>query len=574
VGRKEEEMNLDDPKFIAMVEREKRRCAADPEYYIFNHVRTIDPLDSEHPVKLFPDLLYLRYLVREVLHGGEPIEYIIKSRQIMMSWVCVAYISWLCRFHPYVYCYIQSKKEPDAREMLYARDPNRGRLNLIERNLPFWLRDQFIVDRHPLKWITGEINFAASSGNYPNGAVVTALAQGPSQVEGHVPRFFFGDECSLMQLWAATMGAVKPTIQKDAKLVCVGTSRPPGEFNVEMEATDEQDNQGTNVPTKEVWEEIHRGIYKYRSRSGISAHGIHYSCDPNKDPANVVGKAWRDRMSSVYDGGVDSVLWMQHMEIDFAAVAGTLLIPFMRSHAEYLTCKPIPIDQQIGWRYYGGFDYGKRNLTVFGVYAVAPDGSRYICDEVARPGSVLGGIPGIAEKMKASSYWEVVKRSIRADPSIWNESQAKDKGGYTSIAQLLRQHGIHLLQAPIKGSEADQIAAERLLHHYWADPSEPSMQIFRNCHEHIRQFSKLRYKEWNPVAAESKAPQEDLVDKDNDTWDAWKYAECARTNPQILVGKAPSGSFSSIRKRALASMNEATGKARAPIAVPSHLGKH
>lgn len=567
-------MTTSDPqqKLVARVALEKKKCAEDPEYYIFNHVRTVDPLDSEHPVKLFPDLTYLRYLIREVLHGGEPIEYIIKSRQIMMSWVCVAYISWICRFHPYAYCYIQSKKEPDAREMLYANDPKRGRLNLIEQNLPWWLRDQYVIDRHPMKWITGDVKFAASSGNYPNGSVVTALAQGPSQIEGHVPRFFFSDESSLQQLWETTMGAIKPTIQKDAKLVCVGTSRPPSDFNTEMEASLDKDAQGTPIPTKECWDEVARGIYKYRSRSGTSAHGIHYSADPGKDPLTPDGVQWLLQMSSFYDGGTQSVQWQQHMEIDFAAVGGTMLIPFFRAYKHRLICDPIPPSMQLGWRYYAGFDYGKRNMTVFGVYAVTPDGSRYIVDEIAKPGSQLGGIPGIAQKMRESTYWEEVRHNIRADPSCWNDNQAKQSGGYTSIAQLLRLEGIMLQKAPLKGQDADAIAAERLLHHYWADPEQPALQIFSTCKEHIRQWAKLRYREWTATTAENRAMQEELVDKDNDTWDAWKYAECARTSPQVLSRKPPPGSFDAVRKRALAAFRETPGKARPPVAQVSHLG--
>lgn len=368
------------------------------------------------------------------------------------------------------------------------------------------------------------------------------------------------------------MGAVKPTIQKDAKLVCVGTSRPPSDFNVEMECTADVDDQGINLPTKENWKQVHRGIYKYRSRSGISAHGIHYSADPHKDPENEQGEAWQHAMSSVYDGAMESTAWLQHMEIDFAAVGGTLLIPFLRSHKNYLTIKPIPREKQFGWRYYAGFDYGKRNLTVFGVYAVTPDDHRYIVFEIAKSGAMQGGVPGICKAIMDCEYWDDVKGAIRADPSIWNESQAKMKGGYTSIAQMMREEGVTLSQAPIKGQEADIVAAERLLSHYWANPMQPTMQIFQNCHEHLRQWQKLKYKEWGALATADRAPQEELVDKENDTWDAWKYAECARTGPKRIESHAPAGSFSALRKRAINAIKTRPGKARAPVASPSHLG--
>jgi hypothetical protein len=56
--------------------------------------------------------------------------------------------------------------------------------------------------------------------------------------------------------------------------------------------------------------------------------------------------------------------------------------------------------------------------------------------------------------------------------------------------------------------------------------------------------------------------KETLVDRDNDTWDAWKYSECARPSPARLTQKAPSGSFESQRRNMLKLLEKRPGPLR------------
>lgn len=488
-------------------------------------MRTKDEHDRVNPIKLFPRKRYIEATL-DIIHNGEPVEFIIKSRQLMVTWLNVAYISWLCRFRPHVLAFLQSKKEEDAANLVFNKHPTAARLSFIETHLDPWLRQK--------------IDFAYGVAIYPNGSKAWAIPQGPTHYESYVPSFIFNDETSLQEKWAAGHAALKPCIEGGGRCISVSTVRSPSEYSDEM-ATWNPDES----------ERIIKGIWRFRSKSGASATAIHYTADDDKDPDTAKGALWYQEATKGYIGGSQSHLWRQHMEIDFEATSAQKLIPFFVEKQDYLVIDPIPLDLQVGWKYYSGFDYGKRNCTVWGVYAIDQHGNRYICDEVAGPGEKLGGVPGIAARMYANPYFHLgAARSIKADPTIWNKNQALGTG-YTSIADLFRKEGIILNKAPLRGQEADSIAIERLLYHYWANPESPSLFIFRNCRTHIRQFKKLRYKELSSAVQGNRSLVEQLVDKDNDAWDAWKYAEAAAPAPRKAQIGPPPGSFEAVRRQTI-----------------------
>tara|TARA_Y100000310_G_scaffold340801_1_gene437822 strand:+ start:1135 stop:2751 length:1617 start_codon:yes stop_codon:yes gene_type:complete len=522
-------------RYLASCALNTREWAKNPASYIFEAVSTKDEHDFQTPVKKFPERDYLEQLLA-IWHGGESVEALIKSRQLMVSWLAVAYCSWFARFHEHKLVFIQSKKEKDAAALIFDTDTTQGRLSFIETHLPEYLRQD-------IKWAYGKAI-------YPNGSRVEAIPQGPTHYESYVPSLVFNDEASLQDEWQSGHAALRPCIDGGGRCITVATVRMPSDYSEEM--------RGVMGRTTHLM----RGMERFRSESGIAATSLHYSADPDKDPATENGKAWYSQAVAGYPGGAEGHLWRQHMELDFEAASGTRLIPFFDAKYEHLTCAPIPQSRQVAWRYYAGFDYGKRNLTVFGVYAASPDGMHYMVWELAKPGEEIGGVPGIAKQMRACPYWDAVKHNIKADPTIWNDNQAKTGGGYTSIAQLLSLEGVRLGRAPLNGQLADEIVIDRLLFHYWAEPERPKLKIFRSCTEHIRQFKKLRYKEWSGAQGETRSLQEELVDKDNDSFDCYKYAECARPSPAIVNVRAPKGSFEYVRKKMISTMRPKAAKAR------------
>jgi len=294
------------------------------------------------------------------------------------------------------------------------------------------------------------------------------------------------------------------------------------------------DMDGSNLPAKQVWEEVLTGVYKYRSKSGVSAHGVHYSCDPDKDPDTPDGLAWRDDLAATYPGGIDGFMWRQHMEIDFEAVSGEVLFPNWDITTRNAIVAPMPRAMQANWQYYSGFDYGKRNLTCWYIIGLYVDGDgdliRRVMLGLEGTGDALGAHKGISEKMQAHPLFSYVNGRIQADPTMWNKNQSIS-GGYRSMAQLFAEEGVHLVPAKINGQDADDILIERLKYNYWSDPDKPLLLIENTCIQMIRQFKGLRYKEWTPATRELHSLQEVLVDRANDSFDALKYAEVSRPSP-------------------------------------------
>ena len=509
-------------------------CRRDPSHYIFKYVRTKDEHDANNPIKQFPRKEYLEHLLN-TWHNGNPVEFLIKSRQLMVSWLAVAYISWVARFHNHRLIFVQSKKEEDAANLVFNTHPSQARLSFIETHLPEWMQNVPV-------WAYGKAI-------YDNGSRVQAIPQGPTHYESYVPSLVFNDEASLQDEWMAGHAALKPCIEGGGRCITVATVRMPSSYSEEM-------REG------EKYEPLMHGMHTFRSQSGVSSTALHYSADPDKNPETDKGGQWYASATDGYPGGTEGHLWRQHMEMDFEALSGTQLFPYFDKCRKYLVAKAPPRNLQLGWRYFGGFDYGKRNRTAFGVYALSPEGKQYWLWELVAPGEELGGIPGIVARMKRCPYWEDVRHSIRADPSMWNDNQAKLGGGYTSISQLFAIEGVGLQKSPLKGQNADDIGIERLQHFYWADPYDPLLTIDPQCVEHIRQFKSLRYQEWTVAVQGTRSLKETLVDRDNDTWDAWKYSECARPSPARLTRKAPSGSFESQRRNMLKLLEKRPGPLR------------
>ena len=510
-------------------QKKLEKWAKDPHAYIFEAVRTRDEHDWVNSTKNFPKLKYLEELLA-IWHYGETVENLIKSRQLMVSWLACAYISWVARFNSNRGIYVQSKKKEDAAALIYETDPMQARLSFIEANLPEFAQQK-------IKWRYGRAF-------YPNGSRVIAIPQGPKHYESHTASLVVNDESSLQEEWNNGMAALKPMIHGGGRVINIATVRTPSHYSTEMATFADAEHEKTAVQ---------RGMWRFRSKSGAAATALHYTADPAKDPETKEGKVWYEEAVKGYPGGPEGHLWRQHMELDFLATKSQQLLRQVMDDNRATIIAPSLINQslQVGWTYYAGFDYGKRNLTVFGVYAVDRYKLRHVLWELAKPGDELGGVPGICAKIKACPYFDLVKWNIRADPSIWNDNQAQKNGSYTSIAKMMSDEGVYLKKARLTGREKDDVVTERLLHYYWADPKEPKLVIHENCKEHIRQWKNLRYKEWTDATQEDHGLKEELVDRDNDCWDAWGYAEVSAPNPREIVLKAQPGSLEYIRKRAI-----------------------
>lgn len=484
------------------------------KHFAFNLVNTKDEHDRDSPIKPFPHKDYLKvyFNYRE---NGDDIQYVAKSRQLMISWCIAVEAVWWAKFHPHSLCLIQSKKHEDAAKLVYTKNMNVGRCSFIEASLP--PQYQFCYDQSKNNpWVPLNLRDMGSDGmlTYPNGSLIEAIPQGPTQVESRVPTFFASDECALQEEWAGAMAAAAPCIEGGGRGLCVSTMRLPSEFGEEISpAADVEPNS------------IIRGFAEFESESGVQALRIHYTADPDKDPERE-GGAWYDSSLKGYPGGYSGHRWQQHMEINPQARSGEPCIP----HWDNIQFSVIEsakkwTDYQT-WPLFSGLDYGARNNTAWLVFALDNDGVLHLVHELALPAKEVGGIRGIAQMMHQWPLIQKVNGRIWADPSMWNDNQ-NTGGSLVSQADVFAQNGIYLIKAEQKGQDADDLFLDRLNNYYWGDwqsyDFEPLLKIGANCSTTLLRWPKLRFEEWPEHLAGVRPLKEKMKDLYMDEFDAAKY---------------------------------------------------
>jgi len=526
-------------------------CAEHPARFIFGHVVTKDEHDGDNPVKPFPHKEYLRIVLDE-WHGGEPIQFVAKSRQLMVSWLMCAYATWTARFQPHRLVLFQSKKAEDAYNMVFNKYPNQGRCSFIENNLPAWLK---MCRGDGGKWLPFDIAVACSEGtiSYPNGSRIESIPQGPAQIEGRVPTLFLNDEASLQDEWRAGHKASLPCLVGGTKSkgrgITVATMRMPSDYGDEIE------DAGACDP-----DNLARGVARFRSKSNVATLRVHYSADPDKDPATERGREWLAEALMGYRDGIADVEWQQHMEINPAAQSGERVLPYWHAIADRVVIDDIAPEQAGMWKLDSGFDWGARNPSVWLVFANDYEGNRYAVHELSIPGNEVDGIAGIARLMKEHPLFERVNGRIQADPSMWNNDQ-NTSGGLVSKAQIFAMHGVHMQPARAKGQDADDVLKQRLDGYYWAnhdaDDFEPRLFITRSCRGLIKTLPLLKYEDWRAQTGQ-RSLKEKMRDFQVDHWDAMKYAEAARPSPAYARREAPVGSFAYLQRLVLRDVGAAS----------------
>ena len=72
-------------------------CHDDPYYFLTNWAKTLDVHDEKNPIKCFPDKEYIKILVDIWLNNQ--LLLVLKSRQMMMSWLFTTLYLWDVIFH-------------------------------------------------------------------------------------------------------------------------------------------------------------------------------------------------------------------------------------------------------------------------------------------------------------------------------------------------------------------------------------------------------------------------------------------------------------------------------------------
>lgn len=270
----------------------------------------------------------------------------------------------------------------------------------------------------------------------------------------------------------------------------------------------------------------HKGVQDGISAEGIQLIRIHYSADPNKDPDTPKGTEWLATELQGYRGKTDP-RWRKEMEIDFSAHGGQLLFPYLLEHEKAIFVRPYNID---GLRLAAGLDYGTRNPSAFEVLAKGNDQDIQVVweyyeppkrkDETDEAVRARKGYKSLTAAIKKCPYFDS-KLPILADPSLWNKTQeAANSKEITSVAELFKQEGV-ILTPGQRGR--DFACYERLDNDFWETPPNPKLTIFQNCEWLWWELKRLRFDEYTEATQVNRNLKEQIVDRDNHAWDAFKY---------------------------------------------------
>ena len=187
---------------------EKRRCSAEPWYWLVNFVYTVrrDENVEESTVERFPADEYLRYVFHKLF--TYPKLAMDKSRQMRMTWLLMAYELWWAQFRDNELITCQTKKEKDADEELIKR------AHFMWKNQPSYLKPS-------AKKSFCRLEFPERN------SLILGIPCGGDQIRSHNPSRHFGDEGAFLEGEFEDCRAAAIACCKDIKLV---SSAGPGQW--------------------------------------------------------------------------------------------------------------------------------------------------------------------------------------------------------------------------------------------------------------------------------------------------------------------------------------------------------
>ncbi len=160
----------------------------------------------------WPDKDFIHDLVW--ILANERAVWIPKSRRMMASWTCSAWMVYSARYFPYNACFVQSETETKA---AYLTDK---RCCFIEDHLR-----EPMLRRHykPIRTCEGLIGRIT----YDNGSYIWAIPQGDDVIRSYTFSKLFMDESEFQPEAQKALVSALPTLEKGAQLIVASTSNGP-----------------------------------------------------------------------------------------------------------------------------------------------------------------------------------------------------------------------------------------------------------------------------------------------------------------------------------------------------------
>ena len=141
-----------------------------------------------------------------------------KSRQVMATWLCCAYLLWRAKFRDHQLLLVQSKKEEDAANLVFNGEAWVSRISFMETNLPQHLR----TVRFPKGASYAQLRFE-------NGSRIWGIPEGGDIIRSNTASVIFSDEAAFQPEFGNAFTAALPAIKGGGSYVAI-SSAEPGSF--------------------------------------------------------------------------------------------------------------------------------------------------------------------------------------------------------------------------------------------------------------------------------------------------------------------------------------------------------
>ena len=316
----------------------KNEAASAPQVtakdFVFKYCFTLDPHDKKMPIKRFPYSQYAEKMIEQ--WEKEELLLVVKSRQMMASWLFIALHLWDAMFNKGRTIFVVSKKEADAG---------------FDSQLSLLSRMEFILERLPKDMVPEykktlrppKLDFSKLHSS------VMGMSQDSEGLRQYTASRILSDEMAFQERAEQAYIAMKPTLDGGGCLT--GISTPNGRNNLFYYlVNDVKKGQKTKPGTDEgeiskgQLEVLCKGLGVRRNRNGFTVLSLHWSAAPWKD------NTWMEKSKKSYSSD-DS--WRQEQELDFNKTEGTRVFPGFHfdTHVQKIKFNP----HQTIWR---GWDFG------------------------------------------------------------------------------------------------------------------------------------------------------------------------------------------------------------------------
>lgn len=242
---------------------------------------------------------------------------------------------------------------------------------------------------------------------------------------------------------------------------------------------------------------------------------LHFTADPSKRSPEWEAETRATQASAAK--------FEQEYNINFRAMGGERAFPQVLSDRELIVLNPPYPDDDSYVRYYGGLDYGIRNPSAFVVLAQSRNDKGHVCfDTVYEFYRAVDSLSELADAITECPFYDKLAW-IACDPSMKQRRGSDAQGQLTNI--LTQLYGLGVRKAvPALSNREDQFLT--LMREYWSrlEDRGPLLRFRVSCHQTIREFETATFAELGARQAMVHNARETLVDRNNHSIDAHKYA--------------------------------------------------